>query len=287
MDYIALIERVIKYIELHLEEEIDLDHMAVRENFSTYYFHRMFSAIVGESFASYIRNRRLNASVKEMKETSKTLTKIAMMYNFSSQSSFIRSFKSRYSSTPNMVRSGLVEIKETEPPDIVKRSIMNFNSDLVTKFKLIDSEEIVLQGLYIEVDLRNSNYKDDVRKKTKSFLSNYSDAIEKEAFQVIFDCQNSQHTFEMFIGVSSDRSIDSKDLKTYVLPSMLVAEFDYEGDLLDVGDVIGKDLMRWSKIAKKDLHNIGISAIHKFDANNSKKMFKIIIPIEKFEGAEN
>ncbi len=281
MDYIELIERVIKYIESHLEDEISLDKIAMRENFSSYYFHRIFSAIVGETFASYIRNRRLNATLKQMRDTSKTLTEIAMTYDFGSQSSFIRSFKRKYSVTPNMVRNGDVEVNETMPPDIVKRSMMNLNSDLVTKFKLIDMNQDTLYGFYIKVDLMEENYKEIIRSKTNSFFIRHNDELINDAFQVIFDCQNNKDGFDMFIGFSTDDVIDNNIYDVYVLPSMLVAEFNYEGELLDVGDMIGKDLSRWSKIAKKDLHNIGISAIHKFDLTDFDRMFKIIIPIEK------
>lgn len=287
MDYIELIERVINYIELHLEDEIKLEKIASQENFSSYYFHRIFSAIVGESLASYISDRRLNASLNLIKNSQHTLTEIAFIYRFSSQSSFIRSFKNKYNVTPSKVRKGTHIINEVDAHSIVKRSIINFNSDLVTKFKLIDFEEIVLYGVYMDFDLSQVNYVDKIRYTTQEFFTDHKDLSMKQAFQVIFDCKSSQNQLRIFLGFVIDSNTGLKEMQTLILPSMLVAEFKYEGELLNVGNVIGKDLTRWSKLAKKDLHKLGISAIHEININNIDQMFKIIIPIEERKNIDN
>lgn len=182
--------------------------------------------------------------------------------------------------TPTNVRKGNVVINEVEPPDLVERSIMNYNSDLVTKFKLLEFDEVELLGFNMFIDLTEAHYKDVIRTKIKFFLNDYKNLEIEKAFQVIFDCKNDKENLQMFIGFLNKDELVVDELMKLTLPNMVVAEFKYEGELLDVGDVIGKDLMRWSKLAKKNLHNLGISAIHEINIDEIDKMFKIIIPIE-------
>lgn len=62
MNYIKEIQRVIEYIE----EDINFEEVAKEISMSSFYFHRIFSSILGISPTTYIRNRRnmLSFSVK-------------------------------------------------------------------------------------------------------------------------------------------------------------------------------------------------------------------------------
>lgn len=287
MDYIELIERVIDYIESHLEDDINLDTIAMRENFSSYYFHRIFSALVGDSLASYIRKRRLNASIRDIVSSDKSLTDIAMAFNFGSQSSFIRSFKKQYDTTPSSLRKGVTSIKEVSIPDIVKRSLMNFNSDLVTKFKLKTIGPIELFGITTEVDLALGNHKEVIRGKTQAFLDQHKDIEIDEAYRMFFNCAGEGTTFGCFIGFSSDALEDEINTLKYTIPKMLVAEFYYTGSLLEIGDVIAKDMERWSKLTRIELNALGISGIQKINLKDLDDMYTIQIPIQEDKGVDD
>ena len=49
MNYISDIQKAIDYIEENLEEEINYENVSKQIRMSSYYFHRIFSAIVGIS----------------------------------------------------------------------------------------------------------------------------------------------------------------------------------------------------------------------------------------------
>ena len=55
MSYIYDIQKAIDYIEENLDKEINYENVAKQIGMSSYYFHRMFSAIVEVSPAEYIR----------------------------------------------------------------------------------------------------------------------------------------------------------------------------------------------------------------------------------------
>ena len=61
------IKATLEYIDNHLDEPLNLETVAKRFHFSPYYFHRMFSAIVGKAMSTeYIGNRRLTLAGMEL-----------------------------------------------------------------------------------------------------------------------------------------------------------------------------------------------------------------------------
>ena len=58
-EYISRINRVIDYIEKHMQEEIRLSKMAEIANFSKFHFHRIFYGITGETLNAFIQRIRL------------------------------------------------------------------------------------------------------------------------------------------------------------------------------------------------------------------------------------
>lgn len=82
MEQLRIIETSLDYIEENLDNELSLEHISNEFNFSKYYYHRLFSAVMGVSLNNYVLERKLNASVPLIKETNQSLTDIGMNLNF-------------------------------------------------------------------------------------------------------------------------------------------------------------------------------------------------------------
>jgi len=87
------IAEAMKHIEAHLDENMELDAVARRFFFSPYYFHRVFTAIVGAPFASYVRARRILRACALLAKTHESVTGIALDCGFSSAQAFSRAFR--------------------------------------------------------------------------------------------------------------------------------------------------------------------------------------------------
>lgn len=74
MAFDELIESVLAYIENHLDETLTLEELAIQFNISKFYFHRIFSAVMGESLNQYCLSRRMNAAVKLLTASKLSLT---------------------------------------------------------------------------------------------------------------------------------------------------------------------------------------------------------------------
>lgn len=104
MNYIVEIQKAINYIEENLEEELNYESVAKEIGMSSFYFHRIFSAIVGISPTEYIRNRRLTCAADELIRGNSNILDIAIKYNFGSNESFTRAFTRFHGIAPKMAR---------------------------------------------------------------------------------------------------------------------------------------------------------------------------------------
>jgi AraC family transcriptional regulator len=97
--------RVLAYIDEHLDEQLDLATLAEVANFSSFHFHRLFSAWLGETFGDYLRRRRVELAAMRLAAQPRTrILNIALSVGFGSAEAFTRAFKSRFGCSPTAWR---------------------------------------------------------------------------------------------------------------------------------------------------------------------------------------
>jgi len=98
---------LLNYINNHIETQINIDHLAAEFGLSKFHFHRIFKEQTGSNIYETIRSVRLQkASNLLITNKYSTITQIANMCGYSSQTSFIRVFKERFHQTPKLWRNG-------------------------------------------------------------------------------------------------------------------------------------------------------------------------------------
>jgi len=91
--YIERINRVIDYIELNLEEKIDLEKLAEIACLSKYHFHRIFYSFTKEPLYSFINRIRVERAAALLITQKCSITDIALSCGFNESSTFSRAFK--------------------------------------------------------------------------------------------------------------------------------------------------------------------------------------------------
>jgi len=106
-EYARRLNLALDHIDAHLGDEITLGTLASVACFSPYHFHRLFSAMVGEPPAEYVRRLRLEkAAIRLVNEPLETVTGIALACGFSTSALFCRLFKARFGMSPTAWRAG-------------------------------------------------------------------------------------------------------------------------------------------------------------------------------------
>lgn len=99
-----VIEKVLTYIDDHIEEELSLDTIAVVFNYSKFYMARIFAKRTGYTIYKYIQGRRLTQAAQKLVETNKPIVEIAYEAQYSSQQAFTQAFSRVYQCSPQVYR---------------------------------------------------------------------------------------------------------------------------------------------------------------------------------------
>lgn len=105
LEHSKRIRRVLDYIENNLQEDLRLETIAKVGLYSSYHFHRIFKAIIGETIQEYIVRKKVEkAALQLSKNKTKSLTEIYSEIGFNSHSTFTKVFKKQYGIPPTQFR---------------------------------------------------------------------------------------------------------------------------------------------------------------------------------------
>lgn len=105
-EYVSRINRVIDYIENHIDEELSLEVLAGVADFSPFHFHRVFGAMMGETLNHFIQRIRVEKSAMKLAANPKSsITDIAFDCGFSGSAAFSRFFREVFNMSPSQWRS--------------------------------------------------------------------------------------------------------------------------------------------------------------------------------------
>ncbi|HTL13404.1 MAG TPA: AraC family transcriptional regulator [Bdellovibrionota bacterium] len=103
-EYTQRIDRVIDYLRENLDRPVKLAELARVACFSEFHFHRIFSAVTGESVNAFTLRLRIEKAARLLRLGKRTLTEIAFECGFSSSATFSRAFRAAYDLTPSEFR---------------------------------------------------------------------------------------------------------------------------------------------------------------------------------------
>ena len=95
---------ITNYIKENYEGDISLESLAKIFGYSPTYLSRMFQKYAGVNFKAYLQDIRLRYAWKEVKDSDKTLSEIAMENGFPNSKALARSFQKKYGMLPSEYR---------------------------------------------------------------------------------------------------------------------------------------------------------------------------------------
>lgn len=100
----TVIEKILDYIEQHLNEDLTLERIAKELNYSKFYLARVFAEKTNCTIYKYIQGRRLTMAACKLVETKKPIVEIAYEAHYNSQQAFTLAFQKLYLCTPQVYR---------------------------------------------------------------------------------------------------------------------------------------------------------------------------------------
>src|ERR1700683_3696314 len=112
-EYAQRIDRVIDHLRQNLNRPVRLAELAEVACFSEFHFHRIFTAVSGETLNNFTNRLRLEKAARLLRYSDQKLTNIALECGFSSSATFSRAFRSGYGTSPSQFRK-TGEIKKSK-----------------------------------------------------------------------------------------------------------------------------------------------------------------------------
>ena len=146
--YEARIQRVRAYISAHLDEAIDLNRLADIACLSPYHWHRVYSALQGETVAMTVRRLRMHRAANELVNGNRPMEQIARRCGFGSVPAFSRAFSAAFGMPPARYRDAGEHTRYRVDPD--HRSAHVFPID-IRHVDDMSAAAIPHKGSYMEI----------------------------------------------------------------------------------------------------------------------------------------
>lgn len=220
------ISEAIKYIDKNLNNTLSVELIAEHFAFSPYYFHRLFTAVVGKSMISYVRDRRVAYACKMLFETDRKVLDIAIDCGFDSAQSFSRSFKSVVGISPTEYRNKKIVPCIVSAGELVKRFTNRLKGGILMNPNMIKKNKIILAGASGDGNKTAEIWKRFIElEESYPFINKVSD----DEYEVrIFDSTTGEE--KVFVGCEVKEYVETKSncgvYEFFKIPSSEYASFD-------------------------------------------------------------
>ena len=227
MNYINEIQKAIDYIEDNLDKDINFEIVAKEVGMSAFYFHRIFTAIIGISPTAYIRNRRLTVAAQEISKNNENILDIALKYGFESHEAFSRAFKNFHGVVPKLAKKDGNEFKNFSKANID----IEVNTNNILNYRIESKEVIKVLAFLRKFNIEN---KDEIPKywkelKESGTLEKISNNYKKDLLGI---CIGTQSDFEYKYGIGIEQTEDIEtniEMETIEIPKSTWVVFKCEG----------------------------------------------------------
>jgi len=226
---------IMYYIYTHIDTHIDIEELSIDLNVSKFHMHRIFKDAFGKNIYESIKSIRLQkASNLLLTNKYSTISNIANTCGYSSQSSFIKTFKERFEQTPKQWRTGGYKKYSNE---ILKQSQKAMNS--TADFSNI-RPEIVKMPARKSFYIRNKGYNVNITKTWQKLYTWVLSNDIKSYKQIALFHDNptitplSECQYIACIVPDESEDIKSDRLPTFNIAEGIYAKFDLQGKKGDV-----------------------------------------------------
>ena len=143
-------QKALEYIDNNITNDISLYDISCEAGFSVPQFYRLFKRLTGDTVGSYLLRRKLSLAASEIKNSNKSISRIAFDYGFESHDVFTRAFTRVYGVSPKKYRLG-----EGLPP-LKRHAILNNDQEMNAfqmEFRIINSPDFVVIGMECNAEL--------------------------------------------------------------------------------------------------------------------------------------
>jgi AraC family transcriptional regulator len=263
MDMLKDFNEAMKYIEEHLDQEIDFNKVSQITGVSEFHFRKMFSYLSGMTLGNYIRRRKLSQASLDLKQKDMKIIDVAIKYGYDSADGFTRAFREWFGTNPS-------EVKNTNNLKIFPRMTfqltikggnnMNYSIEEKGDFKLVGVKScvpIVFEGVNQEILRIAKDITQEQRKKLTSYRDTEVKTVVNASFNFDKERNEEQGKLDHLIGSISTLDIDFEEFDVVEVPACTWAVFKSKGPFPSaIQDTWSKIASEWLPSSNYELINV-------------------------------
>lgn len=245
MEWIDRLNEAISYIEEHLTDEIDYEHLGRIACCSSYHFQRMFAYMAGVPLSEYIRRRKMSLAAVDLQGKDRKVIDVAGKYGYQSPTAFNRAFQSVHGIAPSAVKNEGVSVKSFPPVTfkITVKGVEEMNYRIETK------ESFRIVGVSVPLDK-------DIEKNFAVIPSKWQEISMNGTLQRLIGMMNTPikgvlgistcndtEPWKYYIAVSSSQ--EKGDLEEYIVPAATWAVFPGSGTNQSIQELERRIVTEW------------------------------------------
>ncbi|MEZ9445435.1 GyrI-like domain-containing protein [Vibrio sp. 10N.222.54.F12] len=125
------LEKVVRYLESHLDQPVVIEELLSKFYFSKYHFHHLFRAYYGEGVYAMRKRLLLERTAQSIVYGVENMTEIAFSCGYENQASFNKAIRKQFSCTPSYIRH-----QKTVPA--LKRQQLTSFEDIKMNINVVD-----------------------------------------------------------------------------------------------------------------------------------------------------
>lgn len=246
--------RVLDYVDAHLDEALSVEQLSRVAHFSKYHFLRQFADYAGISLFAYIRLLRLKqASYRLVFNPHERIIDIAMDSGFENPESFSRAFKNTFGQTPSQFRkqpewqpwSEKYQLPARERSGSMDVSIVEFTETPVALLEHRGSPARINESVSRFIAWRKESGHSPV-KTSRTFGIVYDDPKQTESEKFRFDICGA---------TSSEVPENPQGVKNGMIPGGRCAVVRHLGSLDHVGETVCELYRQWLPDSGEELRD--------------------------------
>lgn len=280
MDWIKRLNEAINYIEMNLNEDIDMDEVAKIACCSTYHFQRMFAYMTNVPLSEYIRKRKMSKAATELKDGSKVID-VSLKYGYSSPTAFNRAFKSIHGIAPSEVRNEGVILKAF-PPVSFKITIkgdceMEYRIEKKKAFRIVGVSKPLDSDIEKNFDVVPGMWGEAASNGTIEKLAGMMDG-EPKGLLGVSACYEKDN-WKYFIAVASNIE-DKGYFEEYEVPETTWAIFSGKGTNISMQELERRIVTEWLPTSGYEYGNAPDVEVY-INPDPANAVYEVWIPVEK------
>ena len=222
-----LLEGVLVTIENSLKNDINIDLIAGKFDLSTRHLQRLFKFAFNQPLGSYIRSRKLAASIDDLLNTNFNVLDIALDYTFEYEQSYIRSFRREYGIPPGDLRKTGKILKITPPLQLF--SSQKYPNGVMFGPDIVVVPQFHVVGKKYKVPLRDMLYYTSLGSFKKSERQKIPNAVDPNVLICISYAaeDGADHCYSISAAQVKTLSDIPEGLDSYTFPTSLCARFRF------------------------------------------------------------